>query len=119
MIIDNGKISHNEKLHVFTVEGTGGNAHCVRLFPKESCTCPATSQCYHILAARISIGLDTPNMKRKKVHLSQLRRNTRARKDKTSGRKRPRTSDYDVVPAPDSITNVKFVYKTKLCILIT
>jgi len=100
MIIDNGKISHNEKLHAFTIEGTGGNAHCVHLFPIESCTCPATSQCYQILAARISIG---PNMKPKKVNLSQLRRNTRARKDKTSGRKRPRINDFDVVPAPDSI----------------
>jgi len=87
-IIDGGKISHNEKLHVFTVEGTGGNAHCVRLFPQESCTCPATFTCYHILAVRISVGLETTDTKRNKISLSRLRRNTRSKKDKTSGRKK-------------------------------
>ena len=86
-IIGAGKICHNEKLGVFTVEGTGGNAHCVRIFPKESCTCPSTSRCYHIMAVRMSIGLDKPDDKPKKINLSLLRRNTRSRRDKTSGRK--------------------------------
>ena len=89
------------------MEGTGGNAHCVRIFPKESCTCPSSSQCYHIIAVRISIGLDTTSDKPKKINLSQLRKNTRSKKDKTSGRKVPRSGDYDVIPAPDSIMNVR------------
>lgn len=109
MIIEGGKISHNEKLGVFTVEGTEGNAHCVHIFPKESCTCPSTSRCYHIMAVRISIGLDRPDCKPKKINLSQLRRNTRSRKDKTSGRKVPRIGDYDVVPVPDSIMRVRYL----------
>ena len=104
-IIDGGKISHNEKLQAFTVEGTGGNVHAVRLFPTASCTCPATgSSCYHILAAKISIGIeDTKPLH--KVNLTMLRKNSRSRKDKTSGRKKPRVDDYDITPAPDSITN--------------
>jgi len=36
-----------------------------------------------------------------------LRRNTRSRKDKTSGWKMPCVDDYDVVPAPDSIMKVR------------
>ena len=117
VIIEGGNISHNVKLGVFTVEGTGGNAHCVRIFPKESCTCPSVSRCYHIMAVRISIGLDKPDYKPKKINLSQLRRNTRSRKDKTSGRKAPRTGDYDVIPAPDSIMNVRYMLH-QICIII-
>ena len=105
-IIGAGKICHNEKLGVFTVEGTGGNAHCVRIFPKESCTCPSTSRCYHIMAVRMSIGLDKPDDKPKKINLSLLRKNTRSIKDKTSGRKVPR---IEVIPAPDSIFEVRYI----------
>ncbi len=49
----------------------------------------------------MSIGLEDVNSKRK-VNLSQLRRNTRSRADGKSGRKVPRSEDYDVLPAPDS-----------------
>ena len=86
---------------VFTVVGTSGNPHAVRVFPTESCTCPSTSQCYHILAVRISIGLDDANSK-KKVNLTQLRRNKRSRIEKRSGRKAPRPGDYNIIPAPDA-----------------
>ena len=79
--------------------GTTGNPHAVRLFPNESCTCPSSSVCYHIIAARLSIGMNLTNCSRK-VNLSQLRRNTRSKKDKNSGRKRPRCGDYE--PSPDS-----------------
>jgi len=58
---------------------------------------------------RISVGHETTDAKLKKISLSQLRRNTRSKKDKTSGWKKPRTGDYEVVPAPDSITNVSNV----------
>ena len=51
MIIENGNISHDCKLGVFTVQA-------VRLFPKETCTCPSASLCYHIMAVRMSIGMD-------------------------------------------------------------
>ena len=99
-VIENGHISLSARLRVFTIVGTAGNAHAVRLFPKESCTCPSTGLCYHIMAAKLSIGMNVlQNPPR--VNLTQLRRNTRSKKDKTSGRKKPRLGDY--VPAPDSL----------------
>lgn len=99
-VIENDQISLSAKLGVFTIVGTTGNAHAVRLFPKESCTCPSTGLCYHIVAAKLSIGLNVTT-KSTRVNLSQLRRNTRAKKDKTSGRKKPRVGDC--FPAPDSL----------------
>ena len=104
-IIEHNQISHNQSLGVFTVVGTTGNAHAVRLFPKESCTCPSTNSCYHILAVRMSvIGLQDMNSKRK-INLTQLRKNTRTRTAKRSGRKAPSPGDYDIKPAPDATTN--------------
>jgi len=93
-------ISLNAKLATFVVSGTT-EPRVVRLFPKTTCSCPATSCCYHILAAKRAIGLDVV-VKRKTVNLTQLRRNTRKRVDKTSGRKRPRPADVDVVQAGGS-----------------
>jgi len=53
---------------------------------------------------RISVGLETTTQQNQFV--SQLRRNTQSKKDKTSGQKIPRTGYYDVVPTPDSIEYV-------------
>ena len=56
------------------------------------------------MAVRMSVGLDTTCCKRK-INLTQLRRNTRSRRDKTSGRKRPRIEDNEVIAAPDSLSS--------------
>ena len=87
-IVEKKEISHNQSLGVFTVLGTTGKPHAVRLFPKESCTCPSTSQCYHILAVRMSVGLEDFNSCRR-INLTQLRRNTHPRTEKKTGRKAP------------------------------
>ena len=100
-IIENGHISHNQYLGVFTVVGTSGNAHAVRLFPHETCSCPSTNKCYHILAVRMSIGLEDVGSQ-KRINLTQLRRITRPRQFKKSERKAPRPGDYEIVAAPDS-----------------
>lgn len=83
--------------------GTGNKAHAVRLFPAESCTCPSTTHCYHILAAKLSIGLEG-KQQQKMVNLTQLRRNTRQKRNKKSGRKKPRAGDYDIIKAPDAVS---------------
>ena len=116
-VINKGHISHNQSLAVFTILGTTGKPHAVRLFPTESCTCPSTSRCYHILAARMSIGLED-NSKQKKINLTQLRRNTRARAEKKSGRKAPRPGDYEVLPAPDAICTQVIKYQNCIIILL-
>ena len=103
-MLERGNISHNHKLGVFTVVGTTGNPHVVTLFPTEKCTCASTTHCYHILAARLSIGLEDGKSKRK-INLTQLKRNTRSKRDKKSGRKAPRAGDYEITPAPDANTS--------------
>jgi len=101
MLVEKKHISHNQSLGLFTVLGITGNQHAIRLFPKESCTCPSTGRCYHILAVRMSIGLEDTSAVRK-INLTQLRRNTRSRLEKRSGRKAPRPGDFFIEPAPDS-----------------
>ena len=100
-LIEGKKICFEPTLHTFTVIGSEEHPHVVRLFPKESCSCPSTTQCYHILAAKMCIGMESDSQKGK-INLTQLRRNVRSRTEKKSGRKRPRPGDCDIIPAPDS-----------------
>jgi len=44
------------KLAVFTVVGTQ-EPHLVRLFPRLSCSWLATEMCYHIMAAKMAVGM--------------------------------------------------------------
>lgn len=79
--------------------------------PNESCQCEALGNCWHIIAAKMSIGVDDDTDK-KIYNLTQLRRNHRKKPNKKAGKKRPRPCvDDDEGPlvngAPDS------VYKTK------
>lgn len=50
----------------------------------------------------MSIGQKEQRERLRRLNLTQLRRNTCSRKDKKSGRKRPRPGDLDILPAPDS-----------------
>ena len=95
IVLDKGNLSFDSKLHVFNVKGLSGNTRVVALFPKPSCSCPSTGECYHILAAKLSIGMPCSSDKKIKKHLSQLRRNARKRKEKKCGRKRPRPYDVE------------------------
>ena len=99
-VVQDGRIALDPMLSIFTVMGTT-EPRVVKLFPRETCSCPATASCYHIVAARRAVGL-VAHEKRRIVNLTQLRRNKRKRADKTGGRKRPRAADVDVVAAPDA-----------------
>ncbi len=55
-VVRNDHISFNPKLHVFNVKGTSGVTHVVTLFPRETCSCPSTGDCYHLLATKYSLG---------------------------------------------------------------
>jgi len=100
-VIANGNISLDPRLHVFTVAGTM-EPRVVRLFPATSCSCPASSQCYHVLAAKMAIGLQDNGEPTRRINLTQLRHEKRKRADKTSGRKRPRQNDVDLIAAGDA-----------------
>jgi len=106
-VISAGKISLDSKLAIFTVMGTS-EARVVQLFPVASCSCPAKSNCYHLKAAEMAVGLHRNETKRV-INLTQLRKNKRKKADKTSGRKRPRTDDVDVIAAPDADDNADLV----------
>ena len=60
------------------------------------------------MAVRMSVGLENIDSK-KKINLSLLRRNTRSRSEKKSGRKAPRAGDYNIMPAPDSMVSLQVV----------
>lgn len=100
LVLTENRISFDAKLGVFIVKNTEGKHHAVTLFPKQTCTCPSTGECYHIISARMSLGMQ-PKQTETVVNLLQLRRNTRSRKEKKSGRKR--FAPTDINPAPDSI----------------
>ena len=102
LVIEQNRINVDTKLHTFTVLGSA-RPHVVTLFPKETCSCPSTTTCYHILAAKMSIGLTEKHQPRRQINLTQLRKNARNRREKKSGRKQPRPGDYELVPAPDAI----------------
>ena len=98
-IVQTGKLTLDVRRRVFIVDGTT-DARLVRLFPQPTCSCPAQTSCYHVEAARLAVGMNSVSSNRR-LNLTQLRKNKRKRVDKTSGRKRPRPNDVDVVPADD------------------
>lgn len=63
--IKNNKKTFNPQLHIFNVEGTNGAVRVVTLHPKETCSCPANGMCYHIMAAKLSLGIKNSQAKRK------------------------------------------------------
>ena len=94
-------ISFNTEFHCFNAKGTSGNTRVVTLFPKQTCSCPATGECYHLLAVWMSLRM-TEFKKELKYNLRQLRK---SRKDKRSGRKRPRPNDEDLILCCKGINN--------------
>ncbi|VDI35358.1 Hypothetical predicted protein [Mytilus galloprovincialis] len=103
LAVENGHVTFVQQQRAFMVKGTQGTNYAVTLLPKETCQCPSTTHCYHIIAAKLFIG-DEIDSKTKIVNLRRLNRKNLKRNDKKSGRKKPRANDYDidVVPAPDS-----------------
>ena len=88
-------ISFDTKLHCFNVKGLSGVTRVVTLFPRASCSCPSTGDCYHILAVKLNVGMSV-STKPVQRNLTQLRRNTRSRKEKRCGRKKPRPNDVEL-----------------------
>ena len=75
------------------VMGTDGTTpYAVRLYPKESCSCPASGVCYHILACKIMIGQNVDAFSNPNMTLLQ-QKIRRKNKERPSGRKPPRVKD--------------------------
>jgi hypothetical protein len=102
-IVENNLITLVPQQGAFIVNGQKGK-YCATLFPKETSQCVSTSTCYHILAAKMSIGLEAIQ-KNRVVNLRALSKNSKEKIDKKSDRKKPRVNDYEIEfePAPDSL----------------
>ena len=55
-------------LHIMTitVKGESGATRVVTLFPKVSCSCPSMNECYHIMTARMFLGMAVPSKQTKR-----------------------------------------------------
>ena len=69
-------------LKAYMVEGIRGKAYSVKLHPKEECHCPSTATCYHILAAKLFIGMSIKSAKEEKKLVSLMRSKSRPRSQK-------------------------------------
>ena len=74
--------------------------HVVALFPKEKCSCPSTSTCYHVLAAKLFI---VAECKPTNQVLTELRRNVRRKKEKK-----------EVVSVLDQMTLMRLMMKVRV-----
>ena len=89
------------------VMGSKNDKYAVALYPDEKCSCPSLGSCYHILAAKMSIGKE-PQTTKRILNMTQLKQNTKKRQNKQAGKKRPRPIDiYDaeeceINAAPDA-----------------
>ena len=72
-VISAGNMTFDPKLHCFNVKGLSGVTRVVTLFPKPSCSCPSTGDCYHILAVKLSVGMSTASEPAKR-NLTRLRK---------------------------------------------
>ena len=77
------------ELECFMVKGSQDSRYAVKLFPKATCQCPSTSECCHILAAKLNIGLSMEQSQSAKINLTQLRRNSKKRLDKNQAENNP------------------------------
>jgi len=116
-VLEQNKINIDPKLHAFTVLGLKC-PHIATLFPRETCSCPSTSQCYHILAAKMCIGQDDKSSGQMRKNITQLWKNVYSQKEKKSGRKRSHPGDCDIISAPDAAGN-KYIYFLFITALIT
>jgi hypothetical protein len=80
LTVENDNVSFVQQQKAFMVTGTQGKVYAVTLLPREKCQCPSTTQCYHILAAKMYIGDDIEN-KPRVVNLRMLSNRSLKRND--------------------------------------
>ena len=90
-------------MNAFMVQGVSNKKYTVTLFPKETCQCPSTGTCYHILAAKLSIGINIKPQQNERKLISLMRYKNRPKSQKRLGQKKTKPSDFELlIPAPDS-----------------
>ena len=86
-VLTDNAITLVPSMGAFVIKGSKESKYAVTLFPKETCQCPSRTECYHIIPAKKAIGMSTES--RSKLNLTELRKRSRKRVDKKSGRKNP------------------------------
>lgn len=89
-IIKGGKLVFSPQLGTFTVMGFSDVLRVVPLYPTEYCSCGVKTTCYHKIAVKKTIGLEIET--RRKINLTELKRERIPKGEGKSGRKRPRTN---------------------------
>ena len=86
LVLRNKKVSFNLQMHIFNVERTQGAVQVTTLHPKKTCSCPAGGTCYHIMAARLSIGIKEIS-KSKERNFSTLYKTAKGKSKQKSSQK--------------------------------
>ena len=63
VLVQNDYVSYDGKMKTFWVKGNT-TTHALKIFPKESCTCPSKSEFYHVLAAKTFTGMEESVLKK-------------------------------------------------------
>ena len=66
LMVENDNIVFNTKMRAFFVKGSKEVKRIFTLFPKQTCSCLSTGERYHILTAKISLGMAT---EKKRLHV--------------------------------------------------
>ena len=85
--VENKRVELIAHMSSFIVQSHNKKTYSVQLFPKEKCNCPSTTTCWHIIASKLSLGILNVGQGKHTINLSQLKRNSRTKLDKKSGRK--------------------------------
>lgn len=64
---------------------------------------PFKKGCYHIIAAKISIGMKMKANPPTRINLTQLHKDSHSKKEKKSGMKRRREGDYEIIAASNAV----------------
>ena len=98
-VIKNKRIWQVPECGSWIVKGSKDDKYAVTLFPVEKCSCSALGNCYHIQAAKMSIGQIEDSGKRI-LNMSRIRSASKKRQNKRAGNKKPRPIDiYDAINA--------------------
>lgn len=85
-VMRNNNISYDTKCGVFIIKQPKKEAKIVTLFSKTKCSCLSTGECFHILAAKLNLGMKIKNTHITTTNLTKLRKRNRSKSKKDNKR---------------------------------
>ena len=71
--VQNKRVELIPHMSSFVVQSSNHKTYSVQLNPRETCNCPATTTCWHIIAAKLSVGVLNTTSTKQTINLSQLK----------------------------------------------